>query len=171
MGGKLMPLVIYAIFAALSVAMTGYSAISQGQAQARMSAYNSMIAKQNATLAAKQIGIARTEKSITEEKAMSNTNRVLASERAAYAKAGVNLEGSSLMAEATTQSNAELDALAIRYAGTVEQSQILANVAGQRQQEMLEKMKGKMYSQSGYLQAGSSLLSGVSDVASKWKNK
>lgn len=154
--------------AVVAAATGAYSAISQGQAQSRMSAYNAMIAKQNATLAAKQIGIARTEKGITEAKSMSNANRVLASERAAYAKAGVNLEGSSLMVEATTQSNAELDALAIRYAGTVEQSQILANVAGQKQQEMLEKMKGKMYSQAGYAQAGNSLLTGASKVAAMW---
>jgi len=151
--------------AALATAATGaiqaYSAYQQGQAQSRMAAYNALIARQNAELAAEQMKISKKEKEIIESRQRREAERVLASQRAAWAKAGVEMAGTPLMVEAETLTEADIDALAIRYASTVEQSKLLAQQAGYKQEEMLQKMAAKQYRTAGYLGAGTSLLTGL----------
>ena len=162
-------LAIAAITTVLSAAVGGYSAYAQGQAQSRMSSYNALIARQNASLAAEQMGIAKKERGIIEAKHIRESEKYLAAQRAGYAKAGVEMEGTPLLVAAESMANAELDALAIRYAGTVEQSQILAQKAGLQQTETLEKMRGKMYRTVGSLGAGESLLTGAEKIAGMYK--
>lgn len=160
------------IIPAIISALTGvYSAISSAQAQSSMSSYNALIARQNAALTASQMEIAKKEKGIIEARYRAQSEKTLASQRTGYAKAGVQMEGTPLLVAAETMGEAEIDALAIRYAGTVEQSQLLATQAGYQQQATLEKMRGKMYRTSGYLQAGTSLLSGASNITTMYMPK
>ena len=164
-------LAVAVITAAIGTGVSVYSAISQAQAQSSMASYNALIARQNAALAAEQMGIAKKEKDIIAARQARESEKYLAAQRAGFAKAGVGMEGTPLIVAAESMVGAELDALAIRYAGTVEQSQLLAQKAGLQQQETLEKMKGKMYKTAGYLEAGSSLLSGVGTISSMYVGK
>jgi hypothetical protein len=144
---------------AAQAALGAYSALSQGQAQSGMANYNALIARQNAQLVAKQMELAKTEKGIIANRTSEQANKVLASQRVGYAKAGVTSEGTPEMVAAETENNANIDALAIRYASTVEQAQLLSQKNSYDQAATLEKIKGKLYSSAGYLQAGNSLLS------------
>lgn len=154
-----------AIAAITSTAMGVYSAVAQGQAQSRAAAHNALIARQNAALSAEQMGIAKKEKEITAARHMREAEKTLASQRALTSKAGFEMEGTPLYTAIETMAGADIDALAIRYAGTVEQSQLLAQQAGLKQQETLEKMRGKMFGMAGTIGAGQSLLTGVSKVS------
>ena len=146
-------------------ALSAYSAMAQGNAQSKMMQYNSMIARQNADLTRGQMEIAKKEKKIVEAKHIKQSQKTLASQRARYSKAGVILEGTPELVATETMSEAALDAMAIRYAGTVEQSQLLAKEAGYKQSAMLSEMQGGMYKSAGYLNAGSSLLTGLGNAA------
>ena len=156
-----MPVPWLAIAVIASAALGAYSAYAQGQAQSKMAAYNALIARQNAELARKQMAIAKTEKEIIEARHRREAEKTLAAQRAGWAKAGVSMEGTPLIVAAESMSEAELDALAIRYASTVEQSQILAQAAGYEQQAQLERMRGRAARTAGYLGVGTSLLGGV----------
>ncbi|MFZ2937653.1 MAG: hypothetical protein WA066_02990 [Candidatus Omnitrophota bacterium] len=145
----------------IGTGLTVYSMYSQGRAQQYMSNYNAMIARQNAELMTEQMKIATKEKEIAAERHQRGVGKVIASQKALWAKAGVDMAGTPLVAEAQTLTEAELDALAIRYAGTVEQSQMLDIQSGLKQQETLERMRGSAYAKAGYLGAGSSLLTGM----------
>ena len=96
---------------------------------------------------------------------------MLSAQRALTAKAGLEMEGTPLYIAAETIAGADIDALAIRYAGTVEQSQILAQQSGQKQQETLERMRGKMFGMAGRIGAGQSLLTGISKLSDIYKEK
>lgn len=156
--------IVAAIATVIGAGISAYSAYAQGQAQSRMAAYNALIARQNAELASEQIEIARKEKEITEARQRREAERKIAAQKPLWAKAGVTMEGTPLIVEAESLTEAELDALAIRYAGTVEQSKILAQQAGWKQEEMLQRMRGRSARAGGYLEAGTSLLTGLSKV-------
>lgn len=156
---------IFAAIAAVLSAITGaYSMYAQAQAQRRMAEYNALIARQNAELATEQMIISQKEKEIAEARHRRKTEKILGAQKAAWAKAGVELAGTPLIVEAETLTEAELDALAIRYAGTVEQSQILAQQAGFRQEEVLQRMGARQYRTAGFLGAGTTLLTGLGQV-------
>ena len=159
------PLIVAAIATAIGTGISAYSAISQGQVQSAMTANNARIARQNAALIEGQKGIAKREKSIIEARSRKQAERVLASQRAGYAKAGVTMEGTPLLVQTETMSEADLDALAIRYAGTIEQSQLIAQQSALRQEAMFEKMRSGQYKTAGYLSAGASLLTGIDKIA------
>ena len=118
-----------------SAGVSAYSSYAQGKSQAAISSYNALIAKQNASLTAKQIGIAEKEKDILASQYRQKAEKTLAAQRAGWAKAGVTMEGTPLLVAVESMAEADIDALAIRYAGTVEQSQLLSQQAGYQQQE------------------------------------
>jgi DNA helicase IV len=153
--------VVAAVASVLAAGISAYSAIQQGNAQARMAALNAKIASQNASLALEQMEIARREKAIEEARHRRRMEKILAEQRAAWAKAGVEMAGTPLMVMADTMTESELDAMAIRYASTAEQSKILAQAAAHKQEALLQQMAGRQARTAGYLSAGSSLLSGL----------
>jgi len=160
-------IIIAAATAVASAGISAYSAYEQGRSQAKMAEYNALIARQNAKLAGEQIGIVTKEKAIEAARLRRNTEDILASQRASFGKAGVEMAGTPLMVAAETMTELELDALAIRYAGTIEQSRILAQQAGLRQEAQLQGMVGRQATLAGNLGAASSLLTGVSSAASQ----
>src|SRR3990167_9832642 len=146
---------------------SAYSDYEQGRAQAQMAEYNALIATQNAKLAGEQIGIVTKEKAIEAARLRRNTEDILASQRASFGKAGVEMAGTPLMVAAETMTELELDALAIRYAGTIEQSRILAQQAGLRQEAQLQGMVGRQARFAGNLGAAISLLTGLNSAGSQ----
>lgn len=158
--------VVAAIGGAIASLVTGVvSTISQSQEQARMASYNALLARQNADLALRKRELQKIQTRIMEKKHREKVRRYLGTQRALYGKAGVTMEGTPLLTLAETAAEAELDALAIRYAGSVEEANILAEAAGYRQAEHLAGMRGRAARMAGYLGAGSELLTGISQFA------
>ena len=145
--------------------ISAYSSYQQGVSQQNMANYNARIASQNAALTVEQMDISQREKGITQARQRRETEKVLSSQRAKFAKAGVEMAGTPLMVAADTMYESDLDSLAIQYSSTVEQGQLLAKEAGLRQEASLQKMSGKAARDAGYLGAGSSLLSGIGTAA------
>ncbi|KKN27531.1 hypothetical protein LCGC14_0863670 [marine sediment metagenome] len=146
-------------------AVSAFSSFQQGQAQSVMSGYNALIARQNADLTSKRMELAKTEKKIIEQRFRKKSERTLATQRASFAKAGVEAEGTPLIVAEETAAEIELDALAIRYAGTVEQSRLAAEQAGFEQADILSRMRGSQARIAGRLGAGSTLLTGLGRTA------
>mgnify|MGYP001584850161 CR=1 FL=1 len=157
--------VVAAIAAVAAAGIGAYSAVSTGQAQSRMAAYNARIANQNAELAMEQMEIVKKQKDIAAARHARGVEKTLASQRAGWSKAGVEMAGTPLMVAAETMTEADLDTLAIQYASTVEQSQIAAHSAGLRQEATVQGMAGSAARRAGTLGAGSSLLTGVAQGA------
>jgi len=84
--------------------------------------------------------------------------KVLASQRAAIAASGLDLEGSPLLVMEETAAEGELDALLIRHSGSVQEAQALSQAAADR-------MAGRAAKARGATRAVSTLLTGVGTLA------
>ncbi|OPL13591.1 MAG: hypothetical protein AVO39_10350 [delta proteobacterium MLS_D] len=140
---------VVAAMTAASTAVTAYSAIQQGQAQKDMAEYNAAVARANADAA---VEAAAHEELQTREEARRLRGRMMA----LYGKSGITMEGSPLEVMADAAAEEELDVWAIRKTGSTK-------AARARSEAELSLMEGKARETSGYLQAGSSLLSGAAD--------
>lgn len=149
------------IIALIGAGVSAYSSYQQGQAQSAMANYNALIARQNADLTAKQMELQKGETDIAVKRHRAKTERTKATQRALFGKAGVEAKGSPLLLAEETATEAELDALVIRYAGSREQANILAQQAGFEQEAIIQRMRGTQARRAGTLGAGSTLLTGL----------
>jgi hypothetical protein len=134
---------------ALTVASTLMSAAgqaSQGKSAQAIAEFNA----QQRELEAKQT---RDAAQFEETRQRERAARLMGAQRAAYGGSGVTLEGTPLIVQADTAEEAELDALAIRYSGSVAEARSRAAAAA-------ERMQGKAMRQAGYFGAGTTLLQG-----------
>lgn len=141
---------------ALIVALAGTGVavagtIQSGRAQAKMAEYNAQVAKREAQVA---------EQNAAYEEAMHRKEgaRLMATQRARYAKSGVTSSGSPLLVMEDTAAEIERDALAIRYGGNVA-------AANARSSATLSRLTGSQAKTASYYSAGSSLLTGISKAA------
>lgn len=143
-----------------STAFQAAGAISQGNrqsdaadSQAQANAYNASVARQNAQTVAEQ-------GNANEEAQRRHARVVMGSQRAAIAEAGIGTEGSGGDLYEQSASNAEMDALNIRY-GAQLQSTGFTNQAGlddwQAQQNRRNASTAKV---GGFINAGTSALTG-----------
>lgn len=137
---------------AISTAVSVASAVMQGQQASRAAKYNARVAENNA-IAARQTA------EFEEARQRQRASRVLASQRAALGASGVALEGSPLLAMADSAEQAELDALAIRYSGSVEE-------ARHKSQAAADRLQASAARRAGYFGAATSLLRGMTSMAS-----
>jgi hypothetical protein len=136
----------YVALAVVAAAGTTMSAISASNA----AKYNADVAEQNA--------IAERNRAQYEENAhRRNVQKLLSAQRALYGKANVEMEGSPLLVMEDTAGQGELDALAIRFGGDIA-------AAKQRSAANLARMQGSSALTSGYVSAGTSLLTSASKV-------
>ncbi len=139
------------IMLAVSVAGTAMSAmgqIRQGQAQKAAYDYNTQVAEQEARVA--RAGAAR-EEEVHREK----LNRLLGTQRALYASAGVDISsGSPLLTMMDTASEGEEEARYIRYGGEVEATSKL-------NEARLGRFYGGQASRTGRIGAGSTFFTGL----------
>lgn len=129
-------------------------ALKAGSDEETAGDYNAAVARQSA--------VATEEKTAFEVEAhREKVRKLLSSQRAAFAVAGVDMEGSPLLVLEDTAAQGELDAKAIQYSGDVEASQ-------KRSQAELYELQGKNAKTSSYWKAGSSLLSGGGTIAKQY---
>jgi len=124
--------------------------LSAGQSQSNMAKYNAAVSEREAAQA-------REAAKFEEARNRKASESLLSSQRAAFAKGGVTSEGSPLLVQAETAEEAEIDALALRYSGSVAEARAKSQAA-------LDRMQGRAAKTTGYIGAGSSLLSGASSA-------
>lgn len=134
-----------AIGLGLSAGVSAIGAIQQGQQQKQISEYNARVAEQNAAAA-------KAQAALDEENIRVRTRAIQGTVRARAGAAGVDLGGSPLDLLASNASEAELEALAARYAGETAASRYTSQAA-------LERAMGKTAETRGYFGAAANLLS------------
>jgi len=142
-----------AIIAGMSLATSAAGAAYSGIKQSQAADYNADVAE-NAALAAKD------KAQYDEDKHRATVRQIISSQKALYGKSGVDMTGSPLLTLEDTAGQGELDALAIRHGGDVE-------AARQRSSAALSRMQGRSALVSGFIGAGSSLLTAGSKFAGK----
>lgn len=136
------------VLAVAAAAVAAAGAIQQGKATEQAMEYNAKVAEVQGEQARLNAGY-------EEGRQRDRAERLRSSQLAAYAKSGVAYEGSPLLVVEGSAVEAEMDALAIRHAGSIENARMKAQAAADR-------MAGRQARVSSYYQAGSTLLSGAS---------
>ena len=147
---------VMAIAAAASAAISAVGAIQQGETARKTADYQAAVAENNAIAARQQ---AELEERQQREKSL----RLMSTQRARAAKGGVLADqGSPLFVNLDTGEAAEIDALNIRRGGQLRATDFQSQAA-------LGRFRGEAEEQAGYLKSGSTLLSGVSNLAKDGK--
>ena len=131
-----------------------YSADQQRRAGNQQADYNAAVAEEDAKAA-------KAKAEYDEKAHRENVRKILATQRALYGKSGLSMEGSPLLVMEDTEKQGELDALAIRYGGDVASARA-------RSEANVAKMTGRnnaYAAKAGYMQAGSTLLSGAASAS------
>lgn len=148
---------------AAATAASAISAINQGnnqsamyKSQAQANAYNADMARQNAQVAAEQ-------GNANEETQRRHARIIEGQQRAAIAEAGIGTDGSAGDLYEQSASNAEMDALNIRY-GAQLQSAGFTNQAGLDDWQGDQNRRNASSARtSGFINAGAAALSGYSN--------
>jgi hypothetical protein len=143
--------IVSAVAGLVGTVVSVAGAIGQSQSQGQQYDYNAQVAEANAQAA-------RQSAAFEEERTRERARRLQGSQRAAYAKAGVQMVGSPLEVLDETAIEAELDAQAIRYGGAVRAGQELS-------QAEIDRRRGREARGGGYVSAGATILTGVSQFA------
>jgi len=139
------------VLAIVSAAVGAYGAVSSGQAQHDAASFNAKVATNNAQAQAQQAQY-EADRIRTRNRAM------LGQARASFAKSGVSIEdgsASDVLMDSSIQG--ELDVAAAIYTGRV-------GAGASVSQARLYGMQGRNAQTSGYISAGSSILSGASSA-------
>lgn len=144
-----------AVAAALAVAgaaVSAVSAIQQGRAAEELAEFETDQARLEAQRA-------RAQASADEQAQRARARRFFATQQAAAAKSGLAPVGSPLEVFAESAAEAEIDALSIRAAGSVESARLL------RQGE-IRRFEGRQARRASFFRAGATLLGGAARAAS-----
>jgi len=139
------------ILAAASTGLQVASSITAGNAAARSANWN---AAQMDSQALRTLRVVNAQ----EDQLRAQQAKELGRERAAWGQSGLGFGGSALDAMIESARNAELDALNLRYGGTVQANDL-------RNQGQISRWEGRMARRAGYIGAGTALLSGASQFA------
>lgn len=124
-------------------------AIKQGEVQNKIASYNAAVTEQE--------GVAATKKAEFDEAAhRERVRRALSTQRGAVGASGIETSGSALLGLEESAKQGEMDALAIRFGGTVAKGRAGSAAA-------IERARGKSAKQAGFLRAGTSLLTARSN--------
>ncbi len=151
-----------------ATAAAGEAANNQAKTQASLYAYNSGIASVNATEAQTS---ADTEIYLQQKKAKS----LLATQRAAYAKAGVDMAGSPLDVQNDTLTQAEFDRLTLEHEGEMNVWKAKNQAAALDTTGSATLASGDYAESAASYGSGTTLLTGVGSLltssSAMWKNK
>lgn len=130
-----------------SAVAQGLGLISQGFAAKQQADFQAQIFERDAVLA-KQAA------EFEETRLREATRKLLGAQQAATGASGATTEGQFLLVQVETAEDAELDALAIRFSGSVAEVRARSSAA-------LSRLQGRAARAAGFIGAGTSLLTGV----------
>lgn len=142
MAPALIPIAMYA-----GTAIAVYGAVQQGKAQKAAAQFNAAQAKMNAEMA-------RSDALVREQQIHRETLMRIGAARAAQGASGGTAEGSFLDVIGSLAAEGELEAQWARYTGE-------RQAAGYETTASLDQMRGKAASDASYINAASSLASGL----------
>jgi hypothetical protein len=146
-----MAVIAGAVIALIGIAAGTYAQYEQAQTQEKYAKYNAKVAENQAAGERMRAGVAADQQRELHR-------RVIANQRAQYGASGVDVaSGSPLLVIADSARQAELDAQIILSGGE-------ARASGFQSQAALDRFQGRAASQAGYVNAGSTLLSGTSNT-------
>lgn len=146
---------VAAAAAVAGAAIAAYGAVSQSKYQKKMAEYNENQAQKEAELA-------RQKAAWDAETSAKQWKVLLGKQKALYAKAGVDLsEGSPLLVMSYQAQEAERDRQAILYQGKTAEQSALDRAA-------IFSAQGNYAQTSGYISAGSTLLSSLGSAYSSY---
>lgn len=137
---------------AIGAGVSAYSSYQSGQATQRLMNYNAKLAEQDAM-------VRERDGRILSNAQRDQNRRLLARQRALYAKSGVDMTGTPLLVQAEQAGQLEMAALEVERQGSIEAGRA-------RQQATLDRMQGRAASRAGTLNAAGTILQGASSVAS-----
>lgn len=143
-----------AVLGAVGSVFSAVGAIQQGQQAQQAYNYNAEVAANNAT-------VARNAAAAQEQQKALETTRLIGTEKAAAGASGVDPNtGSPLAVMTDTAQRGTLDALRLRYQGTLQSN---ADIS----QAQLDTYSGTQAANAGYLKAASTVLTGGSNYANQ----
>lgn len=131
----------------IGTTITAAGAIQSGRAQAKMAEYNAQVAEREGQ-------IATTGAEFEEAQFRREGERLKATQRVRFAKAGVKPAGSPLLVMEETAAEIERNALAIRYGGSLEAARATSRA-------QLERFGGRQAKRAAKIKATGSLLTGT----------
>lgn len=126
--------------------VAAYSSYQSGQATKRLMNYNAELANQDAMVRERDGRILANAQRLQNQ-------RLLARQRALYAKGGVDMTGTPLLVQAEQAGQLEMAALEVERQGSIEAGRF-------RQQAVLDRMQGKAAARAGSLNAVGTILQG-----------
>jgi hypothetical protein len=152
-----------------STAIAAYGAYSSAQAQKRQAEYNAQVAQRNKEISEWQAQdtLLRGEKEA--QKAQHKAARIASEQLSAFAKNNISVNSSGVQDTIyNTETIGEIEGLNIRDNAGRDAFNYRQQAYNYGQQSQFLKSAADNYGRSSYLNAYSSLLSGVGTVADKW---
>ncbi len=150
---------------AVGTAVSAYGQYRSGQAAEAVGEQNQQIAEYNAKVAESDAAASKEKAAYDEEQTRRKYASIIGQQRAAYAKAGVDIaEGSPLLVMSQQAEDAERDALAIRYGGAVEQAQNLNRANVYRAQGAQAYYQGQQTNTASKIGAMGTIFSGAAQT-------
>jgi hypothetical protein len=146
--------------AVIGAGISAYGSYREGQDAKEASLYNANVARTNAEMNATMIEQSGALDASRQRKSIS---RLIGTQKAGFAGAGVELTGSPLDVMINTAAEGELDAQIIEH--NTKASALSARYGGASQAAYDEKMAG-IYERSGNFRAGSTLLKAGAEIGS-----
>ena len=148
--------VVPAVLGAVSSIATGNASAAASEGEANSHNYNAKVADINA-------GMALQQADRQEEQARRESRQDLGAQRASIAQSGTGFGGSNADIVRQSTTNAEMDALNIRYGGAVEATSYRNEGTAERYNAKLSKAAAKSARVSGYLNATTHVVNGIND--------
>lgn len=147
--------IIMAVTAAIGAVASANAQANSAKSAANAAAYNAEVDQQKAE-------VTRQQADANELAQRRRSAMALGEAAAGLAENGTGLSGSGLASYQQSASNAELDALNIRYGGVVQSQGLTAQVGLDKYSQQVQNSNASAAMTSGYLSAGSAALSGYS---------
>jgi hypothetical protein len=140
--------------ATIGAGVSAYGSYREGQDAKAASQYNANVAREQAAMI-EQSG------AMDASRQRKQVSRLIGTQKAGYAGAGVELSGSPLDAMIYTAAEGEMDAQIIEYSSRIKSQGLLS-------QAKYDERLGDIYARSGMVRAGGTLLSQGTSIASQY---
>ena len=147
----------------IPMAISAISAVAKGNAESAAKKGEANAADYGAKVSDINAGMALEQADRQEEQSRRESRQALGEQRASIAQSGTGFGGSNADIMAQSATNAEMDALNIRYGGAVEATSYRNEGTVGRYNAKLSRSAAKSATASGYLNATASIANGVSD--------
>lgn len=147
-----------------SSAISAFGALKQGQEESKAAAFQAAQAERNRQIALADAAEAERQAALAEADKRKEAARLEARQRALFAKGGVTFEGTPLLTLAEQAAENEIEALRIRRTGQVQASRFRSEAENLGLQARQFRSASSSARTSGFFGAGTSLLSGATNV-------